>query len=187
MGSSYVYDEEYDGKFKRWRVQCDFECEEGRCPVVGEWHHKPEGKKAREVGIYCRRHAREDGRTTDGRNSHLRTYVMTLSADDKKRAREDVKHEQKRKKKKVLTPGVHRKKSVQSWLGTLRFEECSVFHRDMILDELRVPPLLLGRGKDPARVYLCDSFRLDDLKYLFKKRRSDGRQLFFVRGNSIIR
>ena len=183
---STIYNPAFDGKVNRWRVQCGFECGGERCPAVGECGRNPEGKKASEVGIYCRRHAREDGRTTKGRNSHLKKYVMTLSADDKKRARADVKEDRFRRKK-TRVPADKRKITVSRWLGSVPFEECSVFHREMILDELRVPPLLLGdRSRDPTRVYLMNDFPLDDLKYLFEKR-ADGRQLFFVRGSSIIR
>lgn len=182
-----IYNPVFDGKVKRWRVQCGFECGGERCPEVGECAPNPEGKKAREVGIYCRRHAREDGRTTHGRNSHLRQYVMSLSTDDKKRARADAKGEGNyRKKKASVAPSVTRKHCVTKWLGSVEFEECSVYHTKLILDELRVPPLLLGESKKPTRVYLMDDFSLDDLQYLYK-RRADGRMLFLVRGSSIIR
>lgn len=183
----HLYNPAFDGNVPRWRVQCGFECAGERCGVWGEWTQSPEGKKAREVGIYCKRHAREDGRTTHGRNSHLRKYVMTLSADDKKRAREDQTHDNKQKKKKTRGRSDERHRGVSKWLGSVAFEECSVFHSKMVLDELRVPPLLLGTSKNRTRVYLSNSFRLDDLRYLFEKRPSDNRQLFFVRGNSIIR
>ena len=184
MGS--LYDPAYDGKGKRWRVQCGFECAGERCRVMGECARNPEGPKAREFGIYCPRHAREDGRTKTGRNKDLRHYIMTVSKDDKKRLREDQKYVDKAPKKKRNSPAVKRKASVYEWLGSRSFKECSVFDRNMILGELRVPPLLLGDSKRPTRVYLMNDFSLDNLKYLFEKR-ADGRKLFFVRGNSIIR
>ena len=111
---------------------------------------------------------------------------MTLSADDKKRAREDQKYVNRQKKKTAISPTAQRNISVSMWLGSDPFKECSVFHSGVILDELRVPPLLRGNSRNRTRVYLFNSFRLDDLRYLYEKR-SDGRQLFFVRGSSIIR
>ena len=122
-----------------------------------------------------------------GRNKDLRHYVMTVSDEDKKRARADVKDDRFRRKKKKV-PADERRYTVSRWLGSKPFQECSVFHRNMIMDELRVPPLLRGDIiRNPTRVYLFNDFNLDDLKYLFKKRPSDKRRLFFVRGSSIIR
>jgi hypothetical protein len=181
---STIYNPAFDGKVKRWRVQCGFECGGERCPEVGEWNKDPEGPKAKEFGIFCRRHAREDGRFDKGRNRHLRHLVMTLSDADKKRAREDTIYVD-RKKKKTRSPPRLRKESVSMWLGSGGFEECNVYYTKLILGELRVPPLLLG-GEDRTRVYLFNSFSLADLQYLYK-RRADGRMLFFVRGSSIIR
>ena len=183
---STIYNPAFDGKMKRWRVQCGFECGGERCPFVGEVNCDPESPKAKEFGIFCKRHAREDGRTAKGRNKHLRHLVMTLSEADKKRARADQKYVDKARKKKRETPEMVRKKSVYTWLGKHSFKECNVFHSKMVLDELRIPPLLLGERMRRTRVYLCNDFALDDLKYLFEKR-ADGRQLFFVRGSSIIR
>ena len=111
---------------------------------------------------------------------------MTLSETDKKRARADTKSVDRQQKKKRLTPADARKKSVYTWLGKHSFKECSVFHSKMVLDELRVPPLLLGTTQNRTRVYLFNSFPLDDLRYLFEKR-ADGRMLYLVRGSSIIR
>ena len=133
------WDAAYDGKVRRWRVQCGFECQGERCQVVGESGLNPEAKKAREVGIFCKKHAREDGRTMTGRNKDLRNYVMTVSDEDKKRAREDVKQDRgKPKKKKNTSPEALRKGSVCNWLGSVPFQECSAFHSKMVLDELRV-------------------------------------------------
>ena len=179
--------QEYDGKLKRWRVRCGFVCQGLQCSVEGETAQNPEAPKASKHKIFCPRHAREDGRTTHGRNKKLRHYIMTLSETDKKRARADTKSVDRQQKKKRLTPADARKKSVYTWLGKHSFKECSVFHSKMVLDELRVPPLLLGDDQHRTRVYLCNDFALDDLQYLYKKRRKDGRQLFFVRGSSIIR
>lgn len=176
----------YDGNVPRWRVRCGFVCQGVQCSVVGESAVNPEAPKAKRVKIFCSRHAREEGRTVKGRSKDLKRYVMSLPEEAKKRARAEAKSTLKVKKKKVDTPDDKRKASIRRWLGSSSFKECSAFHRNMILDELRVPPLLLGGSKDPTRVYLCDSFRLDDLRYLFEKR-SDGRQLFLVRGSSIIR
>ena len=181
-----VYDSAYDGKMRRWRVRCGFVCQGLQCSVEGETAQNPEAPKASKHKIFCPRHAREDGRTTHGRNKKLRHYIMTLSETDKKRARADTKSVDRQQKKKRETPARARKVTVAGWLGSSSFKECSVFDRNLILGELRVPPLLLGRERDPTRVYLFNSFRLDDLRYLYEKR-SDGRQLFFVRGSSIIR
>jgi len=185
---SSVYDSAFDGNVPRWRVRCGFECQGERCGVVGESAQNPEAPKAKRVKIFCPRHAREEGRTLKGRNKEDRRYVMCLSEEDKERARADrVTTSTHHKKRISRAPAVTRKNSVATWLGCRDFEECSVFHRNMILDELRVPPLLLGRDKDPTRVYFLSSFRLADLKYLFKKRPSDNRRLILVRGSSIIR
>ena len=154
--------------------------------MVGECVDSPTSPKASAHKILCRDHAREDGRTSKGRNRHLRHLVMTLSDADKKRAREDSKQILNQRKKKKQPARTTRHKTLRAWLGPVAFEECSVFHRNMILDELRVPPLMLGKKKDPTRVYLLNSFRLDDLKHLYK-RRADGRLLYLVRGSSIMR
>ena len=94
-----MYQEEYDGKLKRWRVRCGFVCEGKQCSVVGESGLNPEAPKATKNKIFCPRHAREDGRTAKGRNSNLRDLVMCKSAEDKKRIREDVKSVDSRKRK----------------------------------------------------------------------------------------
>ena len=177
--------QEYDGRLKRWPVRCGFVCEGKQCSVVGESGQNPEAPKAKSVKIFCKKHAREDGRIWKGRNQQLMNYVMSVSSEDKKRAREEAKKKEVQKKQR-RAPTDKRNKSVYEWLGTRRFKEYSVFHRNMILGELRVPPLLLGDSKKPTRVYLMNDFALDNLKYLFEKR-ADGRQLFFVRGSSIIR
>ena len=182
-----LYDAAYDGNVPRWPVRCGFVCQGVQCSVEGETAQNPEAPKASKHKIFCPRHAREDGRTTHGRNKKLRHYIMTLSETDKKRARADTKSVDRQQKKKRLTPADARKKSVYTWLGKHSFKECSVFHSKMVLDELRVPPLLLGDDQHRTRVYLCNDFALDDLQYLYKKRRKDGRMLFFVRGSSIIR
>lgn len=112
---------------------------------------------------------------------------MSVPLEDKKRAREDQIYVDGQRKKKKSSPEQERRTFVSKWLGSRSFKECSVFHSKMVLDELRVPPLLLGYGEQRTRVYLCNDFALKDLQYLYKKRRKDGRQLFFVRGSSIIR
>ena len=182
-----MYNPAHDGKTKRYDVRCGFECEGVQCGVVGQCIPNPEAPKSKKVKIFCQDHAREDGRTMTGRNKDLRHYVMTVSDEDKKRARADVKDDRFRRKKKKV-PADERRYTVSRWLGSKPFQECSVFHRNMIMDELRVPPLLRGDIiRNPTRVYLFNDFNLDDLKYLFKKRPSDKRRLFFVRGSSIIR
>ena len=187
MGSSY--DPAYDGRVPRWRVRCGFECDGVRCPAVGECSTNPDAPRAREVLIFCRDHGREDGRTANGRHSNLTQYVMSLSKEDKKRARADASSRGGQRKKKKETAAHTRKRNVKLWLGSGKFKECSVFHSKMILSELRVPSLLLGghkKGEPRSRVFLFDSFALTDLKYLFEKR-VDGRMLYLVRGSSIIR
>ena len=181
-----MYQEEYDGKLKRWRVRCGFVCEGKQCSVVGESGLNHEAPKAKSVKIFCKKHAREDGRIWKGRNQKLMNYVMSVSSEDKKRAREDQKHVNGQKPRKKNSPAAERKQTVSGWLGSVRFEECNRYHADLVLNELRIPPLLLGRNKDPTRVYLLSSFALADLKYLFEKR-ADGRMLYLVRGSSIIR
>ena len=169
-------------------MQCGAVCEGVQCSVRGECNKNPETGRASKHGIFCAVHAREDGRTAKGRNSELRDLVMCKSLEDKKRARAEAERlgkEQRKKKKK--SPAEARRESVSTWLGPRSFKECSVFHSKMVLDELRVPPLLLGDDQHRTRVYLRNDFALDDLQYLYKKRRKDGRMLFFVRGSSIIR
>ena len=183
---STLYNPAYDGRVKRWRVRCGFVCQGVQCSAEGECNVNPVAPRPSKHGVFCAKHAREDGRTMKGPNRKLRDLVMCVPLEDKKRAREDQKYVNRQKKKKTISPTAQRKISVSCWLGSGPFKECSVFHRNLVLEELRVPPLLLGRERDPTRVYLFNSFRLDDLRYLYEKR-SDGRQLFFVRGSSIIR
>ena len=122
-----------------------------------------------------------------GPNRKLRDLVMCVPLEDKKRARAEAEKLGKgQKKKKTKSPEEERRRSVSTWLGLRSFKECSVFHSKMVLDELRVPPLLLGTTQNRTRVYLFNSFPLDDLRYLFEKR-ADGRMLYLVRGSSIIR
>ena len=181
-----VYDSAYDEKVRRWRVRCGCVVQGVQCSVVGEYKTNPEAPRPSKYKIFCPRHAREDGRTMKGRNSKLRDLVMCKSVEDKKRLREDATSVDRQQKKKRETPARARKVTVAGWLGSSSFKECSVFDRNLILGELRVPPLLLGDSKKPTRVYLFNSFPLDDLKYLFEKR-ADGRMLYLVRGSSIIR
>ena len=176
----------YDGNVPRWTVRCGFVHGGVQCSVVGESAQNPEAPKAKKVKIFCPHHARQEGRTVNGRNAEDKRYVMCLSKEDKKRARAEQKTIGRQKKKKLESPYMARRHTVKALLGTVAFQECSVFHREMILAELRVPPLLLGTRKDPTRVYLMNDFSLDDLKYLFEKR-ADGRMLYLVRGSSIIR
>jgi hypothetical protein len=186
------FNPEFDGKLKRYACQCGYVSKEGeRCTVMGESALNPESEKAKKHKIFCGGHAREDGRTARGRNKKLRHYVMTLSETDKKRARKDVTYFGGRKKKKIKSPAAERNKTVSAWLGSVRFEECNRYHTDLVLNELRIPPLLLGgrgwaAGEPPTRVYLFNSFALADLQYLYK-RRADGRMLYLVGGSSIIR
>ena len=175
---------------KRHTVRCGFVCEGVQCSVVGEWTQNPEAPTPKKHKIFCMDHAREDGRLGKGRNSHLRKYVMTLSEDDKKRARKLIKYKRAaRRGRPQVSPGTSRTKMVTLWLGTDAFKELDPHRTSAVLDQLRIPPPLLRHvsdKRDRTRIYLLDSCPLADLEYLYKPR-SDGRRLYLVRGNSIIR
>ena len=111
---------------------------------------------------------------------------MCLSQEDKERARKLVKDDRAGSRRLALSPDNIRTLRVKEWLGTDDFKELDPHRTSAVLDQLRIPPPLLGREKDRTRIYLLDSCPLADLEYLYKPR-SDGRRLYLVRGSSIIR
>ena len=180
-----IYNPAYDGKTRRWRVRCGFVCDGVQCSVVGEWFQNPEAPTPKKHKIFCKDHAREDGRLED---KYLRSYVMCMSQEDKERARKLVKCDRAAKRMRpTLSPDNIRTLRVKEWLGTGAFKELDPYRTGAVLDQLRIPPPLLGVKKNRARIYLLDSCPLADLEYLYKARPSDGRRLYLVRGSSIIR
>ena len=156
--------------------------------MEGEFAYNPEAPTPKKHKIFCMDHAREDGRLGNGRNKHLRTYVMCMSQEDKERARKLVKCDRAAKRMRpALSPDNTRTFAVTRWLGTGAFKELDPYRTGAVLDQLRIPPPLLGTDRNRTRIYLLDSFSLADLDYLYTARPSDGRRLYLVRGSSIIR
>lgn len=193
--SMSIYNPGYDD-IKRYDVQCDFVDKTSGCRC-GEWglwgNQAPEGKnpnsaKARQVGIYCRRHAQQEERFRGGREEANRRYQFEYPKEARKRAREQQNPKMwGGKKKSHGSPDEVRKQMVVTWLGTRRFKELDPQRCRAVYAQLRIPPPLLGDSPDRTRIYLLDSFALADLDYLYKARPSDGRRLYLVRGSSIIR
>ena len=185
-----MYSSQYDGKVPRHTCQCGYvdKVTGERCGVVGEWNQNPEAPAPRKHKILCMDHAREEGRLDNGRNSHLRRYVMCMSQEDKERARKLMKCDRAAKRMRPeKSPGNIRTKMVTLWLGTDAFKELDPHRTRAVLAQLRIPPPLVGDDKHRTHIYLLDSFSLADLDYLYKTRPSDGRRLYLVRGSSIIR
>ena len=182
-----IFDPAYDGRTRRWRVRCGFVCEGVQCSVEGEFAYNPEAPTPKKHKIFCMDHAREDGRLGNGRNKHLRTYVMCMSQEDKERARKLVKDDRTAIRRTANSTDNIRTQRVKEWLGTDDFKELDPHRTSAVLDQLRIPPPLLGTKTNRARIYLLDTCPLADLEYLYKARPSDGRRLYLVRGSSIIR
>ena len=190
-----IYDPGWDD-IERYDVQCDFVDKTSgcRCGEWGLWGNKaPEGRKpttakARQVGIYCRRHAQQAERFRGGREEANSVYQFVYPKEARKRAREQQNPGPSRKKKPSLhTPADERRITVIKWLGTRAFKELDPQRCRAVYAQLRIPHPLLGTSHDRTHVYLLDSFALADLEYLYKARPSDGRRLYLVRGSSIIR
>ena len=188
-----IYNPEYDD-IERYDVQCGFVDKLTGCQC-GEWGlwgnkaptgKKPTSAKARQVGIYCRRHAQQEERFRGGREEANRMYQFVYPKESRKRAREQQNTGAGGHTKPTRPLGETRKVVVKRWLGTGAFQELDPQRCQAVYAQLRIPPPLLGREKDRAHIFLLDSFPLANLDYLYKAR-SDGRRLYLVRGSSIIR
>ncbi len=176
-----IYDPAYDNQ-KRWDVACGYP---GGCDAKGEWYNNPTSPAALRNGIYCPRHARQAGRHRGGRESSKSCYTFCKPVAVKRRLREEARNLGRPGAKRIdQSPYKSRQRQVKEWLSK-PFEELSTYDTDIVLSQLRIPDEMLEYGNNRTRVYLLNSFPLEDLQYLYKKR-SDGRRLILARCNRVI-